>query len=136
MARVTVEDCIQIVENRFELVVLASQRARDISSGAILTVDKDNDKNAVISLREIAARTVNIESLRESLIRGFQRKSKFDINDQDVDNQSQEDDNLEIEAELDSYQLENMPNLHEISDADELAGDDLSFEDDNFDVED
>ncbi|MDV7341462.1 DNA-directed RNA polymerase subunit omega [Terasakiella sp. A23] len=73
MARVTVEDCIVKIPNRFELVMSAAQRTRDISAGAEITVDRDNDKNPVVSLREIADETVSIDGLKESLIRGSQR---------------------------------------------------------------
>lgn len=73
MARVTVEDCITKIPNRFELVMSAAQRTRDISAGAEITVDRDNDKNPVVSLREIAEETVSVDSLKESLIRGSQR---------------------------------------------------------------
>jgi DNA-directed RNA polymerase subunit omega len=73
MARVTVEDCIEKIENRFELVMAAAQRARKIGTGAALTVDRDNDKNPVVSLREIAAETVLPDNLKEDLIRGYQR---------------------------------------------------------------
>ncbi|MFZ5834508.1 MAG: DNA-directed RNA polymerase subunit omega, partial [Pseudomonadota bacterium] len=68
MARVTIEDCINKIENRFELVLLAGQRARAISSGAPLTVDRDRDKNPVVSLREIAEETINPDRLREDLL--------------------------------------------------------------------
>ncbi len=73
MARVTVEDCILKVPNRFELVLLASQRARDLSSGAEETIDRDNDKNPVVALREIAEETVPVEELRDDLIFGLQK---------------------------------------------------------------
>ncbi|SCA55089.1 DNA-directed RNA polymerase subunit omega [Candidatus Terasakiella magnetica] len=73
MARVTVEDCIVKIPNRFELVMSAAQRTRDISAGAELTVERDNDKNPVVSLREIADETIAIPELKESLIRGSQR---------------------------------------------------------------
>ena len=73
MARVTVEDCIDKVENRFELVMLASQRARKIGSGAPLTVERDNDKKTVISLREIAGETVATANLKEEMITSYQR---------------------------------------------------------------
>lgn len=73
MARVTVEDCILEIPNRFDLVMVAGQRARDISAGGQLTVDRDNDKNPVVALREIADRTVDIEALQEALVRGLQR---------------------------------------------------------------
>lgn len=72
MARVTVEDCITKVPNRFDLVLMASQRVHEISTGAPLTVEKDNDKNSVVALREIAEGTVAIDSLKEGVIQGFQ----------------------------------------------------------------
>lgn len=73
MARITVEDCIQRVPNRFELVMLAAQRARDISAGAALTLPRDNDKNPVVALREIAEGTVDLDHLRYELIHGLRR---------------------------------------------------------------
>ena len=73
MARVTVEDCIDKVENRFDLVLLASHRARMISSGSQITVDRDNDKNPVVSLREIAETTVSPGDLKEDLIHSLQK---------------------------------------------------------------
>ncbi len=77
MARVTVEDCVEIISNRYELVMVASQRARDISAGAVLTIERDNDKNPVISLREIAQKTVDPTELKESLVKGFQKVSQI-----------------------------------------------------------
>ena len=73
MARVTVEDCIDKIPNRYELLMVAAQRAKDISSGSALTVNRDNDKNAVVALREIAEGTVNIEELQHSLVMGLQK---------------------------------------------------------------
>ena len=73
MARVTVEDCVQKVPNRFELVMVSAQRARRIGTGAPLTVDRDNDKNPVVSLREVAESKVSVEDLKEDLIRSHQR---------------------------------------------------------------
>ncbi len=73
MARVTVEDCVLKVPNRFELVMVAAQRARRIGSGAVLTVERDNDKNPVIALREIADETVSVEDLKEDLVKSHQR---------------------------------------------------------------
>ncbi len=69
MARVTVEDCVTIIPNRFQLVMLASQRARNIAAGAELLVERDNDKNPVVALREIAEQSVDLDELEESLIR-------------------------------------------------------------------
>jgi len=78
MARVTVEDCVNKVPNRFDLVMLASQRARDISAGAALTVDRDNDKNPVVALREIADETVELDELEDSLVKGLQQFVEMD----------------------------------------------------------
>ncbi len=85
MARVTVEDCILKVPNRFNLVMYASQRARDISSGAAETVDRDNDKDPVIALREIAEDTLSFEQLQESLILGLQKQQPSDDLEEDME---------------------------------------------------
>lgn len=82
MARVTVEDCIEVVNNRFELVLLAAQRARDISAGQMLLVERDNDKNPVVALREIADRLVNLDELKGHIVRGVNRHS--DLNPEDA----------------------------------------------------
>ena len=73
MARVTVEDCIDKIPNRYELLMVAAQRAKDISAGSPITLPRDNDKNPVIALREIAENTVNIEDLQKSLVMGLQK---------------------------------------------------------------
>ena len=73
MARVTVEDCIQKIPNRFRLVLMAAHRARNISAGAELNIDRDNDKNPVVSLREIAEDKLALDALEESLVSGLQR---------------------------------------------------------------
>lgn len=73
MARVTVEDCVEKVPNRFDLVMMAAQRSRDISNGAVIEVERDNDKNPVVSLREIAEEKVDTAELQDELIRGMQR---------------------------------------------------------------
>lgn len=78
MARVTVEDCVEEIPNRFELVILAAERAKSISSGAPLTVDRDNDKNPVIALREIATKTIDPDALREAQIISLQKNNKVD----------------------------------------------------------
>src|SRR5207237_8850521 len=78
MARVSVEDCIDKVENRFDLVLLASHRARMISSGAPITLDRDNDKNPVVALREIADETVSPGDLKEDLIHSLQKYVEVD----------------------------------------------------------
>ena len=73
MARVTVEDCIDKIPNRYELLMVAAQRAKDIAAGAPITVARDNDKNTVVALREIADETVSIEELQKSLVMGLQK---------------------------------------------------------------
>lgn len=78
MARVTVEDCIDKVDNRFELVLLAAHRARIIASGAPLTVDRDRDKNPVVALREIADATIQPEDLKEEFIHSLQKQVEVD----------------------------------------------------------
>ncbi len=78
MARVTVEDCVDKIPNRFELVMLAAHRARELSAGAELTVDRDNDKNPVVALREIAEETLTAEQLRESYIQANQTQIEVD----------------------------------------------------------
>ena len=78
MARVTVEDCIDKVDNRFELVLLASHRARQISQGASITIDRDNDKNPVVALREIADEMLSPDDLKEDLIHSLQKHVEVD----------------------------------------------------------
>src|SRR5436190_21012820 len=78
MARVTVEDCVLKVPNRFELVLLAAQRAREITSGAPLSVDRDDDKNPVVALREIADETIQLDQLKDAVVRGMQKHVEMD----------------------------------------------------------
>jgi DNA-directed RNA polymerase subunit omega len=82
MARVTVEDCVTVVNNRFELVLLAAQRARDISAGHGLTVERDNDKNPVVALREIADRSVDFEELKRHIVTGVNRSNEVTFEDE------------------------------------------------------
>lgn len=84
MARVTVEDCILKVPNRFELVLVSSQRARELGSGAALMVDRDNDKNPVVALREIADTDISLETLSESLIKNHQKVIEVEEEDEDI----------------------------------------------------
>lgn len=83
MARVTVEDCIDKVQNRFELVLLASERAKSINSGVKLTLDRDNDKDPVVALREIASLNINVDDIREAIVRKLQTKKKWDVSNSD-----------------------------------------------------
>ena len=88
MARVTVEDCVKKIPNRFDLVIAAAQRSREISNGIEIEIDRDNDKNPVVSLREIASEAVDAESLQERFIRSMQK------------NLNKEDNEIEEEASL------------------------------------
>lgn len=119
MARVTVEDCIEKEPNRFNLALLAAQRARDIVAGSPLTVDRDNDKNPVIALREIAEETVSLAALRENLIQGFQKHAPLDEDEEEL-------------ADMLADEYENIYQADaEISDSDMTIieeGDDLSDE--------
>ncbi len=83
MARVTVEDCVEKIPNRFELVMLAAQRARLVSAGSALTIDRDNDKNPVVALREIADETIDLDALRQGLIGGLQKHVEVDEPEED-----------------------------------------------------
>jgi len=84
MARVTVEDCVTRVPNRFELVVLAAQRVREIVAGAVLTVDRDRDRNPVVALREIAELTVDLNDLRDGKVRSLQKHVKLEEPEEDI----------------------------------------------------
>ena len=89
MARITVEDCVDKVDSWFELVMLAAQRSREITSGAPLTLDKDGDKPTVIALREIAAETILTDTLRQSLVRSMQKivdNEEIDSNGDELEN--------------------------------------------------
>jgi DNA-directed RNA polymerase subunit omega len=126
MARVTVEDCIEEIPNRFELVVLTSERARNISSGAPLTVERNNDKNPVIALREIAAGNIDIEKLRDSQIANLQKNNKLDdITDENLYAENQE--SVVLEADYaDSLEDTNFSSEEEIGfEADVDFGDDI-----------
>ena len=102
MARVTVEDCIDKVSNRFDLVLLAAHRAREISAGSAITVDRDNDKNPVVALREIADETVTAVQLREASIESLQRQIEVDEPEDD------EMDLIKNEEEVETSNLEEM----------------------------
>jgi DNA-directed RNA polymerase subunit omega len=92
MARVTVEDCIDKLDNRFELVMIAARRARMLSSGAELTVERDNDKNCVVALREIAEETIDVLEIEENLVQGLQKYVEPDEPDEsEMDRLSTED---------------------------------------------
>lgn len=126
MARVTVEDCVLEVPNRFELVALASRRAKDIASGNALTVDRDNDKDAVVALREIAGQTVSVDKIREEVVQGFQRRIKQDVLEEDVASDS--------DTEVSASENEIAKEVESLAVAEPTGG--FSFSEDNLDVED
>ena len=103
MARVTVQDCIEIVSNRFDLVLYASQRSRGISAGNPITLDRDNDKNPVVSLREIANETVDTNILKDEIIKGLQKLNKVETSEDDINEENVDDENIKIE--LESFKL-------------------------------
>jgi DNA-directed RNA polymerase subunit omega len=132
MARVTVEDCVLKVPNRFDLVLVASQRAREITAGAPLTLDRDDDKNPVVALREIADETVPIDRLQDQLIRGMQKHVEIDEPEETIELES----NLFGVAEaLGVAGLGEEVEEEEPAEDDELAEDMLSVdEDDDVDL--
>ena len=119
MARVTVEDCVQRIPNRFELVLLAAQRARNLSRGEELTLDRDNDKNPVVALREIAEETIELPKLEQDLIKSLSRAPEPEPADEEVLDLIPTDQNIfglqDVSAE---EEASNMP-------VDELSPDDL-----------
>ena len=126
MARVTVEDCAEVVPSRFELVALAAQRAKSISAGGALTVEREEDKNAVVALREIAERTVDVDKLRDNLIQSNQVKVNVDAYGVEENDDVLDEEISEAEQELQSFQ----PAASAPSDEDGIyGGDDIDFED-------
>ena len=103
MARVTVEDCVEKVPNRFRLVMLAAQRARELSVGSEITVDRDNDKNPVVALREIADVTIEVEDLEEELIQGLQRHADTDDPEEEAAALLAVEEELTASVEADSF---------------------------------
>jgi DNA-directed RNA polymerase subunit omega len=132
MARVTVEDCIEKVANRFELVMLAAQRARKIGSGAALTVDRDNDKNPVVSLREIADETILVEDLKEELVRNYQRIVEMDDSEDVIDNMKGEEEWAAIAQQRAAQGMEEFSDIDDEDDGEptleDLAGGAGSFD--------
>jgi len=155
MARVTVEDCVVKVPNRFELVLLAAQRAREISSGAPLSIDRDDDKNPVVALREIADETVALDHLKSSVVRGMQKHVEIDEPeetheleldtalfavgapagvlvdeelDTDADAEDAEDSEDAEEGDAEALPAETAVDLAQIDEGDELAEDMLEVE--------
>lgn len=130
MARVTVEDCIQHVENRFELVLVASQRAKSIASGAALTIERNGEKDPVIALREIGKETVEVPQLRETLITGYQTRADLDVIPQE--------DTIGQEEAARVFAADEMKSL-QVADYDDenvTDSDDMSFAEENVQADD
>lgn len=128
MARVTVEDCVLKVPNRFELVMMASRRARELGSGATLTVERDNDKFPVVALREIADETVDLNALRDSLIRGHQRVQPSEDLDEEIVELMEGEQGWTAAASAAVTQSEGAVAVESDDDAD-LDGDDAALDD-------
>jgi DNA-directed RNA polymerase subunit omega len=120
MARVTVEDCIDKVDNRFELVLLAGHRARQISQGAMITIDRDNDKNPVVALREIADETLSPGDLKEDLIHSLQKHVEVDEPEADAAEIADQTDVTAVSADADGEE-ENIT-FDRMTEEDLLAG--------------
>ncbi|MBY0281260.1 MAG: DNA-directed RNA polymerase subunit omega [Alphaproteobacteria bacterium] len=125
MARVTVEDCIINIPNRFELVLIAARRAREIAAGASLTVARDNDKNPVVALREISEETISLSALRENIIKGMQRNVFIDDTESDLDEELQDI----MQAEQGWQTQRKVGDGMSISDEDEMDEEDASDDD-------
>jgi len=133
MARVTVEDCITKIPNRFDLLMIAAQRARNISSGSELTLERDNDKNPVVALREIADETINFSELEDGIITGLQRYVEIEEPEEDEMDLMQaihhdvEEDEVEMQADIEEEDevKEDVLTVHDVA-AEEV---DAAFED-------
>ena len=121
MARVTVEDCVTRVPNRFELVILAAQRAREIVAGAALTVDRDRDRNPVVALREIADVTIDLDDLRDEKVRSLQKHVKLEEPEEDI-------------LELVEQEQQHAAEVGEAVPAEEIAEDLLSVEEGSIEL--
>ncbi len=128
MARITVEDCIDKFESRFELVLVASNRARKLHSGESPTVEKDNDKNTVLALREIADETLSIDSLKEKLVQEYQTVSSQDEEDLSLEYSNSETEEVEDEEIKDEQIL--------AEDSEDLAFDDQDLNNSELEQED
>jgi DNA-directed RNA polymerase subunit omega len=130
MARVTVEDCIVHIPNRFDLVMSAAQRAREISAGAQLQVERDRDKNPVVSLREIAEQKLDLPGLQESLIKGYQRRVESDTSEEELKELMAEEQKWATAA---AAMAEGMARADEEAAAEEAEGDeeDLDLEEED-----
>lgn len=148
MARVTVEDCVEKIPNRYELLLVAAQRAKDIASGSPINLDRDNDKNSVVALREIAENKVNIEDLQRSLVMGLQKYVEVEEpEEEELEILAAEKELAELDAQFDgdtildvalaeSMQIENAQGEIIDIETDGLSLDDADLDDDMLDMKD
>ena len=137
MARVTVEDCIEKVPNRYELLMVAAQRAKDIEQGAPLRVDRDNDKNSVVALREIAEDKVSIEDLQKSLVLNLQKYVEVEEpEEEEIEIIAAEKELADLDAQFDTSMLidDGLDESMQIRDDADDALDDLDYADVSDDV--
>lgn len=136
MARVTVEDCVDKIPNRYELLMVAAQRAKDIESGSPLQVDRDNDKNSVVALREIAEGKVSIEDLQKSLVLNLQKYVEVEEpEEEELEIIAAEKELAELDSQFDSSMLldADLDDSMQIQGDDGLDMDDAALDDDDFD---
>lgn len=139
MARVTVEDCVEKVPNRYELLMVAAQRAKDIESGSPLLVDRDNDKNSVVALREIAENRVSIENLQKSLVMNLQKFVEVEEpEEEELEIIAAEKELAELDAQFDSSMLidADLTDSMQITDEEGFdleEGEDADLDDEAFD---
>ncbi len=138
MARVTVEDCILIVPNRFELVMLAAQRAKQIAAGNPLTIPRDNDKDAVVALREVAEKTVDIGTLEADVIQGFCKKQQHERFEREATSfkDNEETKTKQLTDEISQAFEEARQHVPVIPPDQDAEGGGISFAEENIDVKD
>lgn len=148
MARVTVEDCVEKIPNRYELLLVAAQRAKDISSGSPIKVERDNDKNSVVALREIAENKADIEDLQRSLVMGLQKYVEVEEpEEEELEILAAEKELSELDAQFDgdtildatladSMQIEDSNGETLDVETDNLALDDVDLDDELLDIKD
>ncbi len=142
MARVTVEDCIDKIPNRYELLMVAAQRAKDISAGSPITLPRDNDKNPVIALREIAEETVSIEELQKSLVMGLQKYVEVEEpEEEELEIMAAEKELVDLDEQFNGLLLDNElnDNMQVVDDDDGLdldADADVTADDDDLQLDD
>lgn len=142
MARVTVEDCIDKIPNRYELLMVAAQRAKDISAGSPITLPRDNDKNPVIALREIAEETVSIEELQKSLVMGLQKYVEVEEpEEEELEIMAAEKELVDLDEQFNGLLLDNELNdsMQVVDDDDGLdleADADVADDDDDLQLDD